>query len=213
MVVHSAASRKVTKTVTSVTSASMGFHRALYEATGDPIYAWKCYLQWRRVGTIPPEWVLEYLDAAASAIVGVAGDFQQRAAALPKGNKGARRKLSDQSAGRLSAALGFNRRGRGNYLLQPGDFKDRKFWLAVRVMYVKRSLGTRGATKAIDVVAAEQNEPTSNVRDAWKKFQALRIGFSAPGDTVTITPLPHKMVRQAQEAKSPTVNAVVISAS
>jgi hypothetical protein len=160
----------------------MGFHRDLYEATGNPWYVWEHYRLSRQEGQAPAEWVLRYFDESARRLRDLGVSLSQKASKLPEGAQGKvrREKLSRKTASRLANALGFNQPGRGNFLLDANlsGTSERQYALALQVHQVKRQLGTRGASKAILIVATTHNQPVSTVGDAWKKFGRVKLEFT-----------------------------------
>jgi hypothetical protein len=141
--------------------------------------------------------VLHYFDESARAVHDLGVSVSRRA---PKLSGPDREKVSKQIPSQLASALGFNRRGRGNPFFD-SDIAgtSEQFRLALRVKQVRGQLGTLGASKAIDVVAATTNRPASTVREAWNRFKRVEVVFPEDGETVDIVVPADKMIRQAAE--------------
>ena len=82
----------------------MGYHRDMYEATGNPWYAWEEYRECRRQGRIPADWVLHYFDESARAVHDLGVSASQTAS---PGYLGAsREKFSKHLSSRLGKGVG-----------------------------------------------------------------------------------------------------------
>jgi hypothetical protein len=179
----------------------MGFYRDMYEATGNPWYAWEQYRLSRREKHIPADWVLKYLDEAADALHDLGVTLSEQTATLPAKAKATRQKLSRQTPAHVARALGFNRRGRGNYLLNANEDPE-QLTLAIRVKRELIALGSmKGSRKAINIVAANTNQKESTVKDAWNKYKPVvqNVVFPGKNDRIVVVIRKDRLTPQSTE--------------
>ena len=133
--------------------------RVSYELDGNPLHAWRGYIEARQSGEPVPDWVSTYLDRCAVALLNMA-----------TAEKHVQRDAEPSTA--IAEAFEMKRPGRSGRGSVFSEFKN-NMWLVYGSMVAHNMRHGDKQTHAIEDVARANGVSVATVRRAYKKYKTF----------------------------------------